>query len=136
MSAQVDQFCDKLKGRLDTIEGRIQSAKSQIAGLPDKGEKAVRKLLDNAHSNVESRKQRVDQAFANLKAQAEEKVAETKEEVARWKQQRDVRKLTSRADRAEAYATDAIDYAIATIEEAEEAVLEAVVARHDADAAQ
>jgi len=49
---------------------------------------------------------------------------------------RGVRKLNSRADRAEIYAEDAIDYAVASIDEPEEAVLEAVVARIDADAAQ
>jgi len=136
MSAQVDQFCSKVKDRLDTMAERIQSTKSQIEGLPDKGEKAVRNLLDNARGKVESRKQQGDQALANLKAKAQQKVAETKEEVSRWKQQRDLQKLNTRADWSEAYASDAIDYAIATVEAAEDAVLEAVVARHDADAAQ
>jgi hypothetical protein len=64
------------------------------------------------------------------------KVSETKEEVSRWKQQRDARKLNDRADRAEAYAVDSVDYGIAVIEEAKDAVLEAVAARLDADAAQ
>jgi ADP-ribosylglycohydrolase len=136
MSAQVDQFCDKLKDRLNTMSERIQSTKSQIERFPDKGEKAVRKLLDNVRGKVDSRKQQVDQGLANLKSKAQQKVAETKEEVSRWKQQRDVNKLNARADWSEEYASDAIDYAIATVEAAEDAVLEAVVARHDADAAQ
>jgi exonuclease VII large subunit len=136
MSVQVDQFCDKLKDRLDTMADRIQSTKSHIEALPEKGDKALRKLLDDARSNVESRKQRGDQALANLKAKAQQKVAETKEEVSRWKEQRDVRKLNSRADRAEAYAADAIDVAITAIDEAEGAAIEAVAARLDVDAAQ
>src|SRR3954452_23413980 len=136
MSAQVDQFCDKLKGRLDSMADRIQTTKSHIEGLPEKGEKDLRKILDKARSNVASRKQRADQALANLKAKAQQKVAETNEEVSRWKEQRDVRKLSSRADRAEAYAADAIDCAIATIDEGESAVVEAGAARLDADAAQ
>jgi hypothetical protein len=136
MTAQIDQFCDKLKNRLDVMAQRIQSTKSQIEGLPDKGEKAVRRLLDNIHSNVESRKRHVDQVLANLRARTQQNVAETKEEVSRWKQQRNVQKLNSRADHAEAYAADAIDFAIAGIEQAEYAALEAVGARLDADAAQ
>jgi hypothetical protein len=73
MTAQIDQFCDKLTGRLNTMSERIQSAKSQIEGLPDKGEKAIRKLLDNARSNVDSREQQVDQALANFKARTQQK---------------------------------------------------------------
>jgi len=42
----------------------------------------------------------------------------------------------SYADRAEVHARDALDYAVAMIGDAEEAILDAVVARLAADAAQ
>jgi hypothetical protein len=61
---------------------------------------------------------------------------ETKEAVSEWKAKRDARKLTARADHAEAYAADAIDFAAFAIDEADEAILDAIVARIDADAAQ
>jgi hypothetical protein len=60
-------------------------------------------------------------------------VSETKEAVKDWKAKRETKKLNSRADRAEEYAADSIDYAIAAIDQAEEAILDAVIARCDAD---
>jgi hypothetical protein len=53
-----------------------------------------------------------------------------------WKAKRETRQLKARADRAEAHAADAVDFALATIDEAEEAILDAVVARIDADKAE
>jgi hypothetical protein len=61
---------------------------------------------------------------------------EAKEAISDWKAKRETRKLNARADRDEAYAADAIDFALAGIDEAELAILDAVVARIDADAAQ
>ena len=47
-----------------------------------------------------------------------------------------MKELTRRADRTERYATDATEVAVAAIDEAEKAIVEAVVARMDADTAQ
>jgi uncharacterized protein with PhoU and TrkA domain len=50
-------------------------------------------------------------------------------------QSREVKKLEHRADKAEDHAATATYLAIATIEEAEKATLEAIAARLDAEAA-
>jgi chromosome segregation ATPase len=136
MSAKMDQFCDNLRDRLDTVEGRLKSVRTNIQALPGKAENALREKRDEAHRKLQAQKERIDQVRANLKTRAQQKVAETKEEVSEWKAKQETRKLNARADRAEAYAADAIDYALATIDEAEEAILDAVVARLDADTAQ
>src|SRR5262249_28342003 len=99
-------------------------------------EAALREKLDEARTRLRARKEQVEQFGANLKARAEQKMAETKEAVGEWKAKRDTRKLNTRADRAERYAADAIDFAASSIAEAEEATLDARVARIDADAAQ
>jgi hypothetical protein len=135
MSAKVDQFCDKLRDRLDAVEGRLESFKTNVQALPEQAEKALRDKLDEARNRLQARKERLEQTRANLKARAQQKMAETKEAVGEWKAKRETRKLTAREDRAEAEAADAIDYAVGCIDEAEEAILEAVVARIDADAA-
>jgi chromosome segregation ATPase len=135
MSERVDQFCDKLRERLNAIEGRIQSVKTDVQALPAKAEKALQQKLDEARTKVEAQKQRVEKARADLKAWADQKVAETKEAIDEWKAKREARKLIARADRAEAYAEAAMVIALASIDEAEEAVLDAVAARRDADAA-
>jgi exonuclease VII large subunit len=136
MSAKMDQVCANLRDRLDVAEGRLETLRTNIRALPAQGEKALRERLDGARRKLQAQKERVDQTRANLKARAQEKVNETKEAVSEWKAKRETRKLGARADRDEAYAADAIDFAVASIDEAELAILDAVVARIDADAAQ
>ena len=134
MSAKVDQFCDNLRDRLNFMDGRLQSVKTNLEGLPEQAEKAVRAKLDQARTKLRAHKESAEQTLANLKARAQQKVAETKEAVSEWKAKREIRKLQARAERAEAYAADAVAYVLATLDEAEEAILDAVVARMDADA--
>lgn len=136
MSAQVDQFCDMLRDRLNAIDRRLQSVLAEVKGLPDKAEKALQDKLDEARTRLDAEKERLEQTRANLKARAQQMMAATKEVVSQWKAKGEKRKLQARADWAEAYAADAISNAMASIDEAEEAILNAMVARLDADAAE
>jgi hypothetical protein len=122
-----------LQDRLDAVEGRLQSIKTHIRALHGQTEKALRDQLNAVRARVQTQKERVEQVRAELKARAQQKMEETKEAVNEWKAKRETRKLNTRADRAETYATDAIDDAAARIDEAEEAILYAAVARLDAD---
>jgi hypothetical protein len=136
MSAKVDQFCDSLRDRLNAIEARVGSVKENIEAFPEHAEKAFQSQLANARTKLKAEQQRIDLARAHLKAYAEQKAAETREAVSEWKANREVRKLNARADRAEEYAACALVVAAAGIDEAEEAILNAIVARMEADAAQ
>jgi hypothetical protein len=135
MSERVDKFCDGLRDRLNAIEGRIQSVKTDVQGLPAKAEKAVQQKLDEARTRFQAQKGRVEKARADLKVWADQRLAETREAINDWKAKGEVRKLNARAERSEAYAEAAMILALASIDEAEEAVLDAVAARKDADAA-
>jgi len=132
MSAAVDQFCDRLRDRLNAIEVHIRTVKATVQSRSEDAEKALRGKLDEARAKLQAQKERVEKTQANLKAMAQLKFAETLEAVGAWKAKHETRKLQARAERAEAYAADAVAYALATIDEAEEAILDAVVARMDA----
>ena len=136
MSERVDKFCDGLRERLNALERGIQSVKTNVQALPAKAEKALREKLDDVRTKLQAQKERVEKARLDLKARADQKVAETMEAINEWKAKREVRKLNARAERAEAYAEAAMVLALASIDEAEEAVLDAVAARKDADAVQ
>jgi hypothetical protein len=136
MSEKVDQFCDKLRERLNALDGRLQAVKTSVQDLPAKAEKSVREKLDQARTKIQAQKERVEKARVDFKTRAEQKLAEGKEAINEWKAKREVRKLNTRAERAEAYAEAAIVLALASIDEAEEAVLDAVAARMDSDTAQ
>ena len=136
MSARVDQFCDKLRDRLNTMEGRLQTVKATVQGMSKEAEKTLREKLAETRTRVETQKEKVEKTRANLKARAQEKIGQAREAISEWKAKHETRKLQARADRAEAYAADAVYHAVASIDEAEEAILEAVIARMDADGAE
>ncbi len=135
MSATVDEFCDVLRDRLNAIEQRFDSVKADMHSMPEQAEKPLRDKLDEIRSHLQAQKERIEQTRIDLKVRAHQKMVETKEAVSEWKAKRESRKLKARADRAEAYAADCIANALASIDEAEEAVLNAVLARIDADQA-
>jgi hypothetical protein len=64
-----------------------------------------------------------------------EKVAHTQEAIGSWREQREIDKLLNRAERAENYAIDMVTTAAYDFDEAEQAILEAVAARLDANQA-
>ena len=68
-------------------------------------------------------------AEAKAKSWIETKVAETEAEIEDWKTKREIHKLDKRADYSEDYAAAAIILAAAAVDEAEMAILDAVVAR-------
>ena len=134
MSAKVDKFCNDLHDRLNAIEARVESAKANVEALPGKADKAVRDKVNEARAKVQAHKDRAAKARADLKAWGEQKKAETEATVRDWKARHEARKLDARAERAEAYADAAVAVALATVDEAEEAIFDAVAARMDADA--
>ncbi len=135
MSEKVDKFCDGLRERLTAIEGRVQTVRTAVQGLPAKAEKALQAKLQEARTKMQSQKERVQNARADFESWVELKRTETKEAINEWKVKREARKLDARAERAEAYAEAAMFLALNSIDEAEAAVLDAVAARLDADEA-
>lgn len=135
MSAKVDTFCDDLRDRLNNVDTRLQAAKTNVQALAGKAEKTLRQTCDELHRKSQAEKERIERLRGSLKTKAQQKLAETKEIVSEWKARNETRKLNARADRAEAYAADAIEFAVAAVGEAEEAIVDAVVARVDADEA-
>ena len=137
MSGQVDQFCDALRDQLNVIEDRVQSVKANLEALPEQAEKAVRAKLEQARANMEAQKERVDQALAPIWRLAPPSgLQRRRRQSISGRRRRETAKLQTRAEVAEAYAADAIEFAVATISEAEAAMLDAVVARMDADTVQ
>jgi chromosome segregation ATPase len=133
MSARVDQFCDNLRTRLNATEEKVQSLKTSLEKLPQQSEQALQKCLAETRAKVEGEKKKVEKAQASLKARAQQKVGEIKDAISQWKAKREVNKLHARADRAEQYAADAIFIADMAVADAEEAIVDALIARMDAD---
>ena len=88
--------------------------------------KKLRASLDADRASIEAAKTRMKDWAAGKKATFDEKVA-------RWKAQCKQEQLKRRAEAAEEYASDAFDVAVAAVDDASEAAIEAIIARGDAD---
>ena len=136
MSSKIDLFCDRLRDGLDAVETRLHTVQANVLAMPGKAEHVLQDDLNAARRKVEAQVTRAEQAQEGVKAWAVAKVAETREAVGDWKAKRETKKLKARSDRAEKYAVDALFCGAAAMDEAEAAILEAAVARLDADATQ
>ncbi len=129
-----DELKQKLQQHVDVARKKLDDLKQDLASLREEDREALRQKSEEIHKEVEANKERARQVRADVESWEREKVSHTKEAVASWRQKREIRKLQSRADRAEDYAVNAIVVAMMDADEAEEAVLEAVAARIDAAA--
>src|SRR6266700_3785629 len=114
MGARIDQFSEDLRQKLTIADSGLDGLKAKIESKAGHVEQDVQSHLDRVHKRVE---------------QGRAKVAE-------WKAKRELNKLQGRADSAERYAAAASAVAVAALDEAEEASLEAWLARRDANSAQ
>lgn len=131
-----DELKQKLQRHVEVARKKLDEMKQDLASRRQEDQEALRQKREEIHKQVEAHKEQTRQLRADLESWERERVSHTKEAIASWRQKREIKKLQSRADRAEDYAVNAIVIAAMDADEAEEAVLDAVVARIDAETAQ
>lgn len=133
MGKRIDQFCDNLRTKLTSTDKHLASLKADIESNARTAERDVRNRLMAVNRHIDQNRAKVAAAQADIKKWAEERKAATNEKIVDWKAKRETARLQSRAEAAEAYADAAAVVAIAAIDDAEQASLEAWVARKDAE---
>ncbi len=136
MGKRIDQFCDELRLKLTNVDSNMDGLKAKIDGQVQNAEQDVRNHLDKVQKRVAQGRAKVSAAQADVKNWVDERKADTSDKIAEWKAKREIGKLQSRADKAERYAAAAIDITLAALDDAEQASLEAWLARQDLDSAQ
>ena len=136
MGERIDQFCENLRIKLTSIDNNMNSLKAKIDGKARTAEQDVRTHLDGVKKRIEQERTKVSAAQADIKKWVEERKATTSDKIAEWKTKLEIAKLQSRAESAERYAAAAAVVALAAVDEAEQASIEAWLARKDADSAQ
>ncbi len=134
MGKHIDQFCEDLHQKLTITDSGLDGLKAKIDAKATHVDQDVHSHLDRVRNRIAQSRSKVAAAQAQIKAWADEKKTATSDKIAEWKAKRETGKLLNRADLAERYAAAASDVAIAAFDEAEEAALEAWLARMDADA--
>jgi predicted nucleic acid-binding Zn-ribbon protein len=135
MGQRIDQFCEDFRLKLTNIDSGLEGLKAKIDGKAQSAEQDVRKHLEWVQKRIEQGRAKVSASQAEVKNWVEDKKTATSEKIAEWKAKRETSKLQNRADRAEQYAAATIVVAVAALDEAEQASLEAWLARQDANAA-
>lgn len=136
MGRRIDQFCDNLRTKLTSIDNSLASLKANIDSNARTAEEQVRDRLLEVNRLMEQNRARVIAAQADINKWAEESKSATRDAISDWKAKAEKVRLQSRALLAEAYADAASILAMATVDQAEKAALEAWLARKDADTAQ
>jgi chromosome segregation ATPase len=135
MNINFDELGKKLHAKLDSSIDQLKAAKAHIEDVEKETKDTIQTKLNAAKETLEAKKQEASAAKARLEELVEAKKTETKEAVAEWKANHDRKKLEKRAERAEKNADVCVELALYYAAEAQVAILDAVAARRDADAA-
>jgi hypothetical protein len=135
MMNRIDELGKNLHTKLDAGVDQLKTIKAHLEAAPGEAEVAIQRKLDGAKTTLATQKEEAAAAKARLREFVEEKKEDTKDLVTEWKEKHDRKKLDKRADRAERYAETLVDVTLYSALEAEEAILDAIVARKDADEA-
>jgi hypothetical protein len=135
MSEHIPRLCGKLRIKLHGIDRRLEALEANAMEMSEEALHAVESQLDRVEQRIYDNRIIVEAANARVKAWLDGKKVGFDASRAGWKESRRVHLLNSRADDAEAYAGAVFDLAAAAADEAVQAALEALLARHDADLA-
>jgi multidrug resistance efflux pump len=136
MRTALDSFTKQLQDNLEAVEDRAKLLKECLQSAPQKTPADLQSKLDQARTTLDTNKQEFDKYRTKLKAQFQELESEMGSSIEVWKANHEVKKLEHLAGRAENYAATVTFLAIAALEEAQEATLEAISARLNAATAQ
>ena len=123
---------EELQAKLDNIKNNLKGLKVKIDTKAKGAEQEARDHLAQVRKHIEQDRAKVSAANAEVKTWFETKKEATAAKIDEWKSKHETKQLQSRADRAERYAAARIDVALAAIDDAEAATLEAWLARQDA----
>ena len=133
MSQQIDSFCEELRGKLSEMDYRLQQLKASAKAGSEKARQDLHLQAEKLRANLDADRASIEAAKSRMKDWAAGKKATFDEKVVQWKAQRKQEQLKRRAEAAEGYASDAFAVAVAAVDNAYEAAIEATIARGDAD---
>jgi hypothetical protein len=135
MSERIGRLCDELRIKLHGMDRRLEVLKSNGAATFDQSQDVLESQLDRVEQRIYDNRVTVEAANIRVKTWLAEKRAGSVPGAALWRERHESHLLEARADDAEAYAIAVFELAAAAADEAALAVLQAILARNDADVA-
>jgi hypothetical protein len=131
----LDQFSAEVRARLANIDSGLKSLKTKADSDAKQAEAEARSQLAKLSADIEATKPKLATAEAQMTQWVQAQKAATTQKIAEWKSTQDFGKLQAHAAQAERYAVAARDVAVAALNGAHQAALEAYLARKDANTA-
>ena len=131
MTDAITKFNVDLQAHLKEAQNRLAALNSQASAGIEHANKELQRQVSALDERANKAKAAVEAANAEMKKWMADSVAA----VSDWKSKNDVVRLNARADRADRYALAASQVAVASVEAAERAALDAKLARAEADEA-
>jgi hypothetical protein len=133
LEQDMERFRNELRRKLANVDGVLEHLKSKIETNRQQAEDAVRVYLAKVRIAIDHNRAKLAAAEAQMSQWVEARTTTPSEAVAVWKRKHELSKLQDRALLAERNAAAAREIAMAALDDAEEAALEAWLARRDAN---
>ena len=124
------KFTKQMRHKMREVEHRLEALISATETQAADANKAIHVHLEALEDGAMKAKSALDQARTDMAAW----VDDARDVVTEWKVRLDTTMLKARADRSERYAEAALVVALASVDQAEKAMLSAGLARGDAEA--
>ena len=132
LSEQLADLSVHAKNAEDAVAAAQKEAHDEIVARKEQARAAVTNAIDKVNQDLKSAGDTTARNFSAVKAKIDADISALKANVAQAKHKLDAKRAASHAERLEWEAGVAIDYAIASVEQARWATLDAVVARIEA----
>jgi hypothetical protein len=135
LSEQLADLSVRAKSAEQALDAAEKEAHEKVAARKGQAHAAATKAVEKVNQEVKSANDTATRNWATVKAKITDDINHLKADFAEKKHERDVKRAESRAGRLEWEAGFAIDYAVASVEQAKLAVLDAVDGRLAAEEA-
>ena len=135
LSKQLAELSVRAKQAEDALAAAQKEAHAKIMARREKARASAAAATEKVNQEVESVKDTTTRNWNALQTKISSDINALKAAVTERKQERDVKRAENSADKLEWEAGFAVDYAIASVEQAKLAVLDAIAGRAEAEEA-
>jgi hypothetical protein len=135
MSDQLLRLSQRTKQAEDRVAAANTQARQQLERDVEQARQGVQETVDQLSADTATASSGLDAAGRDIRQSWSEHLAQVRSRIDARKAHHDAKVAEDNAEDAEDYAVFAINFAYSTVEEAEYAALDAVLAREEADTA-
>ncbi len=133
LSEQLSEFSDRARKVDDVVDAAREKNRARLEAERTALTTSVTAAKTKATGKAEEAKAGMQPQWDAVRSSVEQRFAEVRADADRRRNERDVRKAQHHAEVAEQDAVDAIDLALSVLDGAEYAIVDAAIARTDAD---